>query len=156
MQILEGRLYIASAAQASNWELLSELNVTHIVNCSRTCNFDGTGTNPFSSMINYCSCGFADNASVSLPRFFEPVRRGSAKVSGAGALVCSCAFVRASRLHCHGRRFQLLAQQKLIEPSLLAKAARCVAPLADVVSLATSRLTMILAPFPPPGPLHPR
>jgi len=64
-QILDGRLYIASAAQASNWDLLSDLNVTHIVNCSRTCNFDGTGTNPFSSMINYCSCGFADNASVS-------------------------------------------------------------------------------------------
>ena len=64
LQILVGRLYIASAVQASNWELLSDLKVTHIVNCSRSCNFDGTGSNPFSAEINYCSCGFADNASV--------------------------------------------------------------------------------------------
>ena len=48
-QILEGRLYIASAVQANNWELLTSLKVTHIVNCSRSCNFDGTGTNPFSA-----------------------------------------------------------------------------------------------------------
>ena len=50
--------------QASNWELLSGLKVTHIVNCSRTSNFDGTGSNPFSAWINYFCCGFPDNASA--------------------------------------------------------------------------------------------
>jgi hypothetical protein len=70
-EILDGRLYIASAVQASNWELLSNLKVTHIVNCSRSCNFDGTGSNPFSAEINYCSCGFADNASSDLTEALE-------------------------------------------------------------------------------------
>lgn len=70
-EILVGRLYIASAVQASNWELLSDLKVTHIVNCSRSCNFDGTGSNPFSAEINYCSCGFADNASSDLTDALE-------------------------------------------------------------------------------------
>jgi hypothetical protein len=155
VQILEGRLYIASAVQASNWELLSELNVTHIVNCSRTCNFDGTGTNPFSSMINYCSCGFADNASVSLPRFFEPVRRGSAKVSGAGALVCSCALVRASRLHCHGQRFQLAATET--QRALSDRQSRALRGAACRRRFSCHGSTHHDAPpLSPPGPLHPR
>eukprot|EP00277_Geminigera_cryophila_P042803 CAMPEP_0173072872 /NCGR_PEP_ID=MMETSP1102-20130122/10068_1 /TAXON_ID=49646 /ORGANISM="Geminigera sp., Strain Caron Lab Isolate" /LENGTH=117 /DNA_ID=CAMNT_0013941609 /DNA_START=307 /DNA_END=657 /DNA_ORIENTATION=+ len=70
-EILEGRLYIASAVQASNYELVTNLDVTHIVNCSRSCNFDGTGTNPFSATIAYCSIGFADNATSDLTEALE-------------------------------------------------------------------------------------
>ena len=33
--ILAGRLYVGSAAQAHNWDLLTELKVTHIVNACR-------------------------------------------------------------------------------------------------------------------------
>ena len=65
MQILEGRLYIASAAQASNWELLSELNVTHIVNACRC-------ENPFATWISYYSCDLADTATEDLVRACVP------------------------------------------------------------------------------------
>ncbi len=88
------------------------------------------------------------------PRFFEPVWRACATVSGAGALVRSCALVLASRLHCLGRSFQLLAATETQRASLLAKAAYRAAPLADLVSLVTVRLTM-MPPPPPPGLSNP-
>ena len=35
MQVIKGRLYVGSRAQAQNWTLLQSLGITHILNVSR-------------------------------------------------------------------------------------------------------------------------
>jgi hypothetical protein len=35
MQVIKGRLYVGSRAQAQNWSLLQSLGITHIFNVSR-------------------------------------------------------------------------------------------------------------------------
>jgi hypothetical protein len=35
MQVIKGRLYVGSRAQAQNWSLLQSLGITHILNVSR-------------------------------------------------------------------------------------------------------------------------
>lgn len=92
--------------QASNWELLSGLKVTHIVNCSRTSNFDGTGSNPFSAWINYFSCGFPDNASADFTDAIEQTydfidRSLSAHPRWVVLVHCASGVSRSVALVCH-------------------------------------------------------
>lgn len=86
--------------------MLSGLKVTHIVNCSRTSNFDGTGSNPFSAWINYFCCGFPDNASADFTDAIEQTydfidRSLSAHPRWVVLVHCASGVSRSVALVCH-------------------------------------------------------
>jgi len=62
MQVIKGRLYVGSRAQAQNWTLLQTLGITHIVNVSR----DSKET--FEGMLQYLSAALSLLAYLRLQR----------------------------------------------------------------------------------------
>ena len=56
MQVIKGRLYVGSRAQAQNWTLLQSLGITHILNVSRDSKepFEGMLLNMFYLLVR-CS-----------------------------------------------------------------------------------------------------
>jgi len=59
-EVIKGRLYVGSRAQAQNWTLLQSLGITHILNVSRD------SIEPFEGKVKYLQCGFADKEDVDI------------------------------------------------------------------------------------------
>eukprot|EP00960_Hanusia_phi_P045395 757215-Hanusia_phi.AAC.2 len=86
-EILEGKLFIGNRAQATNWPLISSLNIKYIVNASRDAN------NPFPS-IQYCTCAIADTEQTDLSeacRLSWEFIENAYQDSPAGAVLVHCA-----------------------------------------------------------------
>ena len=106
LKIVSADLYWAGDRTARDKAELIKAGITHIVNCSRTSNFDGTGSNPFSAWINYFSCGFPDNASADFTDAIEQTydfidRSLSAHPRWVVLVHCASGVSRSVALVCH-------------------------------------------------------
>ena len=82
-EVIAGRLYIGSRAQAQNWALLQGLGITHIVNVSRE------SCEPFAGRVAYHQCGIPDTDEADLTGPCASSRRfiDAAFAADAGARV---------------------------------------------------------------------
>uniref|UniRef100_A0A7S4KLK8 protein-tyrosine-phosphatase n=2 Tax=Guillardia theta TaxID=55529 RepID=A0A7S4KLK8_GUITH len=86
-EILEGKLFIGNRAQATNWDLVSSLNIKYIVNASRD------GSSPFPS-IQYFTCPITDTEKTDLSeacRLSWDFIESAYQHSPAGAVLVHCA-----------------------------------------------------------------
>uniref|UniRef100_A0A7S0DWI9 Protein-serine/threonine phosphatase n=1 Tax=Hanusia phi TaxID=3032 RepID=A0A7S0DWI9_9CRYP len=61
-EVLKGKLYIGNREQATNWDTISALGVTHIINVSRE------DRRPFASQVHYYHCGIPDEVDADLSK----------------------------------------------------------------------------------------
>ncbi|EKX43990.1 hypothetical protein GUITHDRAFT_110096 [Guillardia theta CCMP2712] len=61
-EVLKGKLYIGNREQATNWETITSLGVTHIINVSRQ------DCRPFASHVQYYHCGIPDQVDADLTK----------------------------------------------------------------------------------------